>query len=119
MVNGWISLPGPPLLAARSEPFVLGTWASDDFAAYASSHGAACVVVDVASAKSTTDVIEAFQGQLQFPDWCGSGWDSVHDALDELCSAWSFPLALLVRALGDLFARVLSWRSRRRCAWTS
>jgi len=109
MISDWISLPGPPFLAERSEPFELGTWTPDDFAAYASARGARYVVVDVASAASTTDVIEALRGQLEFPDWCASSWDSVHDAFGELRSAWSFPLALLVRGQTSWPSGTPSW----------
>ena len=103
-MTAWIPLPGPPFLAARSEPFVLGTWAAGDLVAHLASHGASCVVLDVRWATTSADVIDALKVELPFPDWCASGWDSVHDAFDELSSAWTFPLAVLVRGADRLAA---------------
>lgn len=105
MGDAWISLPGPPFLAARSEPYLLGTWTAEDFAAYVSAQGAGCVVVDVAHATSSGEVTDALKANLEFPDWCASGWDSVHDAFEELRAAWPFPLALLVRGADRLAVR--------------
>ena len=64
MGGPWIPLPGPPFLAARSEPFVLGTWTADDLAAHASTHGAAFVVIDVAQAATSADVVDALRAEL-------------------------------------------------------
>ena len=100
-----MSLPGQPFLAARSEPFLLGTWTADDFAAHASARRAECVMVDVARATTTADVIDALKAELEFPDWCASEWDSVNDAFEELRSAWPSPLALLVRGADRLIMR--------------
>ena len=67
-------MPGPSSLAARSEPFVLGTWTADDLTAYLAAHGAGCVVLDVANATSSSDVIDALKaeiiaGKIKVPDF--------------------------------------------------
>jgi hypothetical protein len=42
---------------------------------------------------------------LPFPDWCGSGWDSIDDAFQELRALWPFPLVIAVQGLDALLAR--------------
>ena len=37
---------------------------------------------------------------LEFPDWCGSSWDSVDDCYEELHDAWQFPLLMIFRGFG-------------------
>ena len=97
----WIPMPGPPSLAARSEPFVLGTWTADDLAAYLAAHGAGCVVLDVANATSSSDVIDALKAEPEFPDWCASGWDSLLHVFDGH-GAWSTTDLDALRAVSKL-----------------
>lgn len=99
-MSAWLSLPGPPFFAGSSEPHLLGTASADDFLRYVAANGAHSVVVDLTNVASTADVIAAFRAHLEFPDWCGSGWDSVEDAFEELRAAWAFPLAVLVQGAG-------------------
>jgi hypothetical protein len=72
---------------------------------YLRDHGVVCVEIDVNEAASTLDVIGALKNVLLFPSWCGSSWDSIDDAFDDIRAGWSFPLAVVVHGLRSLFER--------------
>jgi hypothetical protein len=69
---------------------------------YFEAEGAASIEVEISTAEDVADVVLAMKRVLTFPDWCGSSWDSVEDAFEELRQAWSFPLVLVVRGLRHL-----------------
>lgn len=103
-MSDWLPLPGPPFFVGSSEPHLLGTASADDFLGHVAANGAHSVVVDLTDVASTADVIAAFGARLELPDWCGSGWDSVEHAFEELCAAGAFPLAVLVQGAGRVAA---------------
>lgn len=98
----WIEPPAPPLVEARSEPYLVRSDTVANLLAYASSRDARTAEVDVAGAGATGQVIDALKRSLPFPDWCGSGWDSVEDAFEELRATWGCPLLLVVRGVDHL-----------------
>jgi hypothetical protein len=44
-------------------------------------------------------VIDSLKRVLPFPEWCGSSWDSIEDAFEEIRQGWDFPLVVAVRGL--------------------
>lgn len=102
MRSTWISLPPPPVLVAKSEPFLVPAERLPELVRYVRSGHANSVAVDLAGAEAVADVILALKGVLPFPDWCGNSWDSVEDAFEDLREAWSFPLVLVVTGLQSL-----------------
>lgn len=72
--------------------------------AFAEKSRAQYVEVDVSSATDTITLIGAIRGILPFPSWCGSGWDSIDDAFNELRSTWPFPIFLVLRGYSELLA---------------
>lgn len=102
-MSRWIDSPAPPLVRSRAFPLLVETASLDALAAhYARAHR---VDADVRDAATTPQVIGALKAVLPFPDWCGSNWDALDDAHDELLAAWSFPLLLVVRGFDRLLAR--------------
>ncbi len=60
------------------------------------------VEFNVHQCRTNGDVIGEMRNVLQFPDWCGSGWDCVEDAFEDLRQVWRFPLMLLIFGLQPL-----------------
>ena len=102
MVSAWFPLPSVPLLVDPAEPYLVLQSRLDEFRGYLSSARARSVDVEIASARDVADVVGALKGVLPFPSWCGSSWDSIHDAFEDLRQAWSFPLVVVVHGLKSL-----------------
>lgn len=102
MTTSWIQLPDSTILEKRGEPHLVRESEGARLRAFLSSAGASLVEVDLGHAQNIVDVFEALKEVLEFPAWCGSGWDSVQDALSELREAWSFPLSIVVVGLPTL-----------------
>jgi len=102
MTAKWVQLPDSSILKERSEPYLIRASGLSDAREHFRAGGATVVEAHVGTARSLVDVIGALKGVLTFPDWCGSGWDSVHDALAELREAWPLPLVILVDGLPQL-----------------
>lgn len=100
-MSDWIDYP-PPLVHSTASPVLVEASRVEELAAHVVTGGASRVDVQIAQANSSFDVIEALKAVLVFPDWCGSGWDSIEDAFEELRSAWSFPLLMVVRGYDRL-----------------
>jgi hypothetical protein len=105
MVSAWIPLPPAPLLVGRAEPYLVLEARLDDFRAYLASYRARSVDVEFGGAGDVAEVIGALKAVLPFPDWCGSSWDSIEDAFEEIRQGWSFPLVLVVHGLELLIGR--------------
>jgi barstar (barnase inhibitor) len=90
---------------ADCEPFLVAESRIGELRVYAQSLGANLFDVDVREAPDTWRVIEALKDALQFPSWCGSSWDSIHDAFGELSEAWPFPVVLLIDGFSELLER--------------
>jgi hypothetical protein len=71
---------------------------------YAATEGAHLAEIDVSGASDSAGVIGAMKVALPFPTWCGSSWDSIDDAFDELRSSWHLPLVLVVGGYDRLLA---------------
>ncbi|GDY30058.1 hypothetical protein GTS_16910 [Gandjariella thermophila] len=95
-------MPSPPLLHARSVPYLVDEVNLAELRRYLDEARANVVEVDMAGATSVSDVIGAVRQALPFPEWCGLSWDSVEDAFEEIREAWRFPLVLILRGLPDL-----------------
>lgn len=91
-------------MISKSQPYLLDTDRTAALAEYAAANGAAQFTVNLTEAQSSVEIIERLKAVLPFPDWCGSGWDSIEDAFEELRTAWDFPLVLLVRGADELMA---------------
>jgi hypothetical protein len=102
MVNDWIPLPEVPLLANRAEPYLVSESRLTEFISHVSKFHAGLVEADIADSKDVSDVVNKFKSVLPFPDWCGSSWDSIDDAFEELREGWSFPLVLMVQGIQPL-----------------
>jgi hypothetical protein len=64
--------------------------------------GATWREVNISDATYVGAVVDGLKGVLPFPDWCGSSWDSIYDAFEELHQSWSFPLVVAVRGLRSM-----------------
>ena len=93
-------LPASPLVVSRATPLLVDTARLDELRRWFKR--AHQVEIDAARAERPADVIDALKGVLEFPDWCGSSWDSIDDAFQELHAAWRFPLLLVVRRFDHL-----------------
>jgi hypothetical protein len=96
-MSDWIDYPEPPLVISRASPLLVEAGRLDEVAVRITGAGAGRVDVLVADVANGFEMIEALKAVLPFPEWCGSSWDSVEDAFDELRAAWSFPLLLVIR----------------------
>jgi hypothetical protein len=104
-VSAWIPRPPAPLLVDAAEPYLVPESRLDELGSYLASAAAKVVDVEIGSADDVAAVIGALKAVLPFPDWCGSNWDSIEDAFEELREGWSFPLVLLIHGLEPLIAR--------------
>jgi hypothetical protein len=102
VVSAWFPLPAAPLLVDQAEPYLVPELHLAEFLGYLSKVGARSVAVDIAVARDVGDVVLALRAVLPFPDWCGSSWDSMEDAFEELRQAWGFPLVVVIRGLRPL-----------------
>ena len=93
-MSRWIDHPSPPLVVSRAAPLLVETRLPELRKWFKRAHQ---VDVDVSGVIDTAGVIDGLKAVLPFPDWCGSSWDSIDDAFQELHDAWSFPLLLVVR----------------------
>ncbi len=105
MVSAWVPLPPAPLLVDTAEPYLVLESRLDDFKGYLSSVRARTVEVEIGGASDATAVVGALKAVLPFPDWCGSSWDSIEDAFEEIRQGWSFPLVVVVHGLKSLIDR--------------
>lgn len=105
MLNAWFRLPPVPLLVDSAEPYLVLESRLEDFRAYLASVGARAVDVEIGGAKDVAAVIATLKTVLSFPAWCGSSWDSIEDAFEEIRQEWSFPLVLVIHGLRSLMDR--------------
>jgi hypothetical protein len=105
LVNTWIPLPPAPILVDAAEPYLIPESRLDDFRSYISSAPATSVDVDFGSTNDVAEVIDALKAVLPFPDWCGSNWDSIEDAFEDIREEWSFPLVIVAHGLDSLIRR--------------
>lgn len=101
-MSDWFPLPPVPLVVDSAEPYLVLESHLDEFRRYILSVRAKPVDVDISNARHARDVILAIKDVLPFPDWCGSSWDSVEDAYEELRQAWQFPLVIVFHGLASL-----------------
>jgi hypothetical protein len=104
VTNNWIELPGSPTPEERSEPYFVRATEAANLRRYLTSAGASVFEIDIGDSRNLVDVFVSLKDVLQFPSWCGSGWDSVHDAFSELRAVWPLPLAIVVVGLPRLMA---------------
>ncbi len=102
MVTTWFPLPPAPVLVDSAEPYLILESRLDDFRSYISSVQARAVDVEFGRAGDVAAVVDALKAVLPFPDWCGSNWDAIEDAFEEIRQGWSFPLVIVVHGLESL-----------------
>ncbi|MEO7122569.1 MAG: barstar family protein [Lacisediminihabitans sp.] len=61
--------------------------------------------IDVAEVSTSASIVATMKAALPFPEWCGSGWDSVYDAIPDLIELWNFPIVLVVDGIDALWTR--------------
>jgi len=105
VVSTWFPLPPVPLLVDAAEPYLVLESRLDDFRGYLASVRARTVDVEIGGVSDVTAVVGALKTVLPFPDWCGSSWDSIEDAFEEIRQGWSFPLVVVVHGLRSLIDR--------------
>lgn len=101
----WFPLPPAPLLVGQAEPYLVLQSRLDEFRRYVAAVGASPVDVLIGEANGAAEVIDALKAVLPFPGWCGSGWDSIDDAFEEIRRGWGFPLVVVVHGLESLITR--------------
>jgi hypothetical protein len=105
VLSRWISLPSVPPLVDAAEPYLVEQTSLEELRSYFSTAGATLVYIDLTAANNTSDVVGALKVSLPFPEWCGSSWDSIEDAFEEIRLLWSFPLAVIAYGLKSLIER--------------
>ena len=105
MVSRWVQVAATPFLEDPTEPLLIQSSALDQLRTFAQAEAVTMRTVDIAVAVSAIDVIEALKAVLAFPEWCGSSWDSIDDAFEEIRSGWRFPLILVVAGGPSCWAR--------------
>jgi hypothetical protein len=71
---------------------------------YFKMRGAQILESEIGRVTTTADAVAELKRVLPFPRWCGSNWDSVADAFEEVREALQMPAVLLVRGLPALLA---------------
>lgn len=100
----WIALPREKFLTGPAEPYLADESAIAELREMAESQGANWRHIDVRGVRNSGDVIDRLKTVLPFPGWCGSGWDSIDDAFDELREMWPFPLFVQISEMQWLLA---------------
>jgi len=95
-MTSWIAVPRETLLTSPAEPYLADQSSIPGLRAMAESRGASWCEVDVRGVRNSADFIDRLKAELPFPGWCGSGWDSVDDAFEEIRAEWPFPLFLRI-----------------------
>ena len=90
-------------------PRVMGPEAAAHLACELRRAGWTVVEVDVSTVSSSVDLFILLKQVLWFPDFFGSGWDSMNDALDELSEGWPFPLLLVMRGVTRMMANNVTY----------
>ncbi len=104
VVGRWLELPVALLAGGRAEPYLVAEGRVREFRDHVVGVGATWREVDIGNAASVGAVVDGLKGVLPFPDWCGSGWDSIEDAFEELRQGWRFPVVVAVRGLRLMLA---------------
>lgn len=105
VVGRWVPVPSALLTRSAGEPYLTVSSALDEWSAFARVEAVTLRRVDLAAAGSVFEVIETLKAVLPFPRWCGSGWDSVDDAFEEILGDWRFPMILVVSGGPTCWAR--------------
>ncbi len=104
-MSGWIQLPPPPLLWSKAVPYLAEYHHLDQVRQHFVGVSANWVEADLPNLNQVSDLVAALKEVLPFPDWCGSNWDSIEDAFEEIRQGWNFPLILVLHGLQDLLGR--------------
>jgi hypothetical protein len=105
VVSRWVQLASAGFLLERAEPYLVASETVPEMAKYAHAEGAEMRSIDIGSAGTGGAVIDALKEVLPFPEWCGSSWDSIEDAFEEIREGWRFPLILVVAGLPTALAQ--------------
>lgn len=105
MDHAWISLPSVPPLLSTSAPILFLVDQASRIREEFLSSGARVAHIDLSAIGTNADFFDQLRKVLVFPSWCGSGWDSVDDAFEEIRAESSFPCVVLFRGIQDLLRR--------------
>ncbi|WP_261558047.1 barstar family protein [Frankia tisae] len=100
----WIQPPAG-LIPHSGVPLLVGGASRMKARDYYQSAGGTVVELAVADVQTVKDLIDALKSLLPFPEWCGSSWDALDDAFEELREGWSFPVIIIVDGLPELLGR--------------
>ena len=107
MRNGWVPLPEAPLLLTASAPRLFERDRASDLRDELLSQGVRAAAIDLSTVATRSEFFDQLRTVLVFPDWCGSGWDSLDDAFEEIRLESSFPCFVLIYGLQDMLPRDL------------
>lgn len=105
VVSRWVQLPAAPFFKDPTQPLLIRTSALDQLRTFARAEGMTMREVDIASAGSAMDVTAGLKAVLPVPAWCGSSWDSLDDAFEEIRSGLKFPEILVVSGGSTCWSR--------------
>lgn len=87
---------------AKANPFFAQAAHAQELEAFFLQQRAHIAHADISRVQNGADVTDTLRSVLPFPEWCGSGWDSMEDSFEELHEAWQFPLVLMVSGVPAL-----------------
>lgn len=105
-MSRWIQIPVRDFFVGPSVPYLIVEDRLRDFLAFLSSNTVRYVEIDLNQISDTIGVITTLKENLYFPDWCGSNWDSIDDAFEEIRRGWELPLVLVIRGMWALIHKV-------------
>ena len=107
MSSPWLPLPGVPPLLTRTPPLLFEADRELDIRTELESAGARLSTIDLGVVTTDFDFFAQLRTVLVFPDWCGSGWDPIEDAFEEIRASSSFPCFVVAHGLQHLLRREL------------
>lgn len=102
VMSRWLDWPRALLAEGPAEPYLVVEERLTELRRLSMAADATWTTVDVANASDVGAVIDTLKLVLPFPDWCGSSWDSIADAFEEIRQSWSFPLIIAVGGLNSM-----------------
>lgn len=105
MGKSWIPLPSTPPLLSSVAPLLFEREGAAEVRDEFITLGARVADIDLSTVTTRPDLFDQLRSVLVFPEWCGSGWDSIDDGFEEIRAASSFPCVVFVHGLQDLLRR--------------
>lgn len=97
----WVQFHDSPLLPERSEPYLIEARNVPALTEYLIASGAIVKQMSFRNVSTRVEVFDRLRDILVIPDWCGSSWDSLFDAFQEILVGNQFPLFLIIDGFAD------------------